>query len=80
METIQPDTISRGVAEAVIISGPRRGEIITLSEGQMSLSAEEEAALDALIADAKRMAESARAARIEAEAVLQTLRQMGEAQ
>jgi hypothetical protein len=46
----------------------------------MPLSAEEEAALDALIADAKRMAESARAARIEAEAVLQTLRQMGEAQ
>jgi hypothetical protein len=43
-----------------------------------SLTAEEEEALDTLIAAARSMAESARAARIEAEAVLQTLRQFNE--
>ena len=40
------------------------------------LSLAEEQLLNWLIASAKRMAESAQAARIEAEAVLQTLRQM----
>ena len=40
------------------------------------LSPAEEQFLNWLIASAKRMAESAQAARIEAEAVLQTLRQM----
>ncbi len=78
METIQFDTGQPGVSEAVIISGPRRGEFITLSDNQVSLSPEEEAFLDSLIADANRMAESARAARVEAEAVLQTLRQFGD--
>lgn len=78
METIQFETAQPGVSEAVIISGPRRGEFITLSDNQVSLSLEEEAFLDSLIVDTQRMVESARAARVEAEAVLQTLRQMGD--
>ncbi len=49
--------------EAVIISGPRKGELITLANGaEPQLTPEEEAALDFAIEAAGRAAESARAA------------------
>jgi hypothetical protein len=61
--------------EAVIISGERKGEIITVRNGDVELSAEAQALLDSVVADAQRVAESARAAAAEAEALLQELRQ-----
>lgn len=62
-------------AEAVIISGPRKGEFITVPNGESELTPEAEALLDSLIADAQRMAESAQAAAAEADALLRDLRQ-----
>jgi hypothetical protein len=61
--------------EAVIISGTRKGELIQLPDGELELTPAEAALLDTLVADAQRMAESARAAAAEAEALLQELRQ-----
>jgi hypothetical protein len=61
--------------EAVIISGTRKGELIRLSEDEPELTLAEAALLDELTRDAQRMAESARAAAAEAEALLQDLRQ-----
>jgi hypothetical protein len=61
--------------EAVIISGTRKGELIQLPDGESELTPAEAALLDTLVADAQRMAESARAAAAEAEALLQELRQ-----
>jgi hypothetical protein len=63
--------------EAVIISGPRKGEFITLPPTFDELSPEVEAALTALIAAANRMAESAREATAEARALLLALRGAG---
>ncbi len=60
-------------AEAVIISGPRKGEFITVPNGESELTPEAEAVLDSLIADAQHMAESARAAAAEADLLLQEL-------
>jgi hypothetical protein len=60
--------------EAVIISGARKGQLIRIGEGETELTPAEGACLDALTADAQRMAETARAARMEAEALLQDLR------
>ncbi|MBI3910470.1 MAG: hypothetical protein HY320_05985 [Armatimonadetes bacterium] len=67
-------TLLEGRTEAVIISGPRKGEIITLPSDVWSLTPEEEAALDSLAEGVRRMAEAARAARSEAEALLEELR------
>jgi hypothetical protein len=61
--------------EAVIISGARKGELIRLSEDEPELTPGAAALLDELTRDAQRMAESARAAVAEAEALLQDLRQ-----
>jgi hypothetical protein len=61
--------------EAVIISGARKGELIRLSEGELELTPAETAFLDELTQDARRMAESARAAAAEADALLLELRQ-----
>jgi len=61
--------------EAVIISGPRKGEFIVVSNGESELTLEEEALVNSLLADAQRLAESARAAAAEADALLQDLRQ-----
>jgi hypothetical protein len=63
--------------EAVIISGPRRGEFITLPQAFDQLSPEVEAAVTALVAAANRMAESAKAATAEASALLLALREAG---
>jgi hypothetical protein len=60
--------------EAVIISGERKGELIRIAVGERDLTPAEAALLDALIADAWRLAESARAAAAEADALLQELR------
>lgn len=72
MEIETPATI-----EAVIISGPRKGELITLPQTFDELSPEVEAALTALIAAANRMAESAREETAEAKAILLELREAG---
>ncbi|MBV9864662.1 MAG: hypothetical protein JO316_04885 [Abitibacteriaceae bacterium] len=48
--------------EAVIISGPRKGEFINVnSQAEPELSAEEEAMLNFVVQAAKRMSESAKA-------------------
>jgi predicted HTH domain antitoxin len=62
-------------AEAIIISGARKGEFIRVEGGEVDLTPAEAALLDSLTADARRMAESARAAAEEADAVLRELRQ-----
>ena len=62
--------------EAVIISGERKGELIRISPGECDLTPAESAVLDALIEDAWRLAESARAAAAEADALLQELRRV----
>lgn len=78
--TIEPRM--SGYAEAVIISGPRKGEFIAVPDGESALTPHEErilnATLEELNAVAKRMAENARAARIEAESMLEILRTVGE--
>jgi hypothetical protein len=63
-----------GYAEAVIISGPRKGEFITVPEGDLELTPAEAAMLDQLVEGAKRLAENARAAAAEANAILAELR------
>ncbi len=63
--------------EAVIISGPRKGEFITLPHTFDELSPEVEAAVTVLVAAANRMAESAKAATAEARALLLALREAG---
>jgi hypothetical protein len=67
-------------AEAVIISGPRKGEFITVPEDFISgvdeeLSPEIAAALDGLIADAKRLAKSAQAVSAEMDDLLRILKE-----
>ena len=46
--------------EAVIISGPRRGEIITLPESEYEFTPEEEALVDAMLESARRMEQTTR--------------------
>ena len=60
--------------EAVIISGERKGELIRIPQEEFDLTPAESALLDSLIEDAWRLAESARAAAAEADALLQELR------
>jgi hypothetical protein len=66
---------AQGYAEAVIISGARKGEFITVPEGEPELTPEEAAMLDQLVEGAKRLAESAREAAAEADALLAELRE-----
>lgn len=61
--------------EAVIISGPRKGELITLPPTFDELSPEVEAALTTLMAVVNRMAKSAQEATAEAKALLMALRE-----
>ena len=68
-----PPTAEESV-EAVIISGERKGELIRIPVGERDLTPAEAALLDDLIADAWRLAESARAAAAEADALLRELR------
>ncbi len=68
-----PTTAEESV-EAVIISGERKGEFIRIPPGERDLTPAESALLDSLIADAWRVAESARAAAEEADALLHELR------
>ena len=65
-QTIEP-------VEAVIISGPRKGEIIAVPKGEPVLTPDEESLLGAVITDAQHLAESVRA--VAAEADLRELRQ-----
>jgi hypothetical protein len=69
-----PTTVEECV-EAVIISGERKGELIRITQGEHGLTSAEAAVLDALVADAWHLAESAREAAVEADALLQELRQ-----
>ncbi|MGH9833049.1 MAG: hypothetical protein ACREBD_19905 [Blastocatellia bacterium] len=63
-----------GYLEAVIISGPRKGEFISVPEAEASLSLHEENLLDSifkeLVVIAQRVAENAKGARIEADSLL----------
>jgi hypothetical protein len=61
--------------EAVIISGPRKGELITVPKSELELTPDEESLLNSMIADAQRAAESTQAATAEAETLLRELRQ-----
>jgi hypothetical protein len=69
-----PPRIAEETVEAVIISGERKGELIRIPGGERELTPAESAFLDSLIADAWRLAESARAATADADALLQDLR------
>jgi hypothetical protein len=62
-------------AEAVIISGPRKGEFITIPERELILTEAEATMLDTMVTDAGRLAETAREAAAEADALLSELRQ-----
>ncbi len=66
---------TEGYAEAVIISGARKGEFITVPEKDLELTPAEAAMLDRLVEDAKRLAESAREAAAEMDALVAELRQ-----
>lgn len=61
-------------AEAVIISGPRKGEFIRVSEAEPVLTPEESAMLDSVIESAWRLADTTRAAAKEADLILQEIR------
>ncbi len=64
------------VSEAVIISGPRKGEFIAVSRtGEEVITPEAEALLEQAIAAAWQMAESAKEARAAAEALRTEVRE-----
>jgi hypothetical protein len=63
-------------AQAVIISGPRKGEFITLPGGEQEITPAEETLVASLMETAASMAENARAAAAEAEALLRDVRQV----
>lgn len=65
-------------AEAVIISGPRKGEFITVLEDGEQITPELEAMLESLAAHARNMAESAKSANEEARSLLEAFRQTEE--
>lgn len=58
---VDSTSVMEGREEAVVISGPRRGQIITVPEARFELTPEEDAMLDAVVDAMKRAAESARA-------------------
>jgi hypothetical protein len=66
-------------AEAVIVSGARRGEIVTLSQVDSEITMEAQTALDGVVREARRMSTIAREAADQADLVLQELRAMGQA-
>jgi hypothetical protein len=66
---------TEGSAEAVIISGERKGEFISVPEADLELTPAEAAMLDKLVEDAQRLAETAREARTEMDALLAELRE-----
>lgn len=74
METLKTENRLNGAVEAVIISGPRKGEFITLPQAEAELTPEEEAALQTLLEGAQSLAKSVCAANVEAEALLAALR------
>ena len=64
-------------AEAIIISGPRKGEFIRVNgnENEPVLTPEADALLDQAVQAARSMAENARATRLEMEGLLQEMRE-----
>jgi hypothetical protein len=62
------------IVEAVIISGPRKGEIIPLPTDTAELTPAEEAALDEIVESAHRLVENTYAAVAAAEALRDELR------
>jgi hypothetical protein len=64
-------------AEAVIISGHRKGEIVHLDDnGERRLTAEEEAALALCVQAAQQFADTAKSANASAQRLLQELRDL----
>ncbi len=68
-------TVPAERTEAVIINGPRRGEIVQLPADSLQLSPEEEALIDQMIASADRIAQMARSIAVENEALSTELRE-----
>ena len=64
--------------EAVIISGPRRGQIVELPSQEPQLTAEEEALLDAAVASALRIAAMVKDMSAQAQALAKDLREWRE--
>ena len=61
--------------EAVIISGPRKGEFIRVNDDEEpALSAEADALLDQAVQAARSMAQNAKAARLELEELVNEMR------
>ncbi|MFN7946689.1 MAG: hypothetical protein U0Z53_15160 [Blastocatellia bacterium] len=65
-------------AEAVIISGPRKGEFINLTENDEELSSEMEKAFDILLADADRLIATTKGTSERMNSLLQSLRRVEE--
>jgi hypothetical protein len=74
MENLNSANGASGVVEAVIISGPRKGEFITLPESEEVMTPEIDLALQLCVKQAQHLAESARAAHAEAKSLLSVLR------
>ena len=73
--------LSTETVEAVIISGPRKGEFVNIDPDKgevLELTPAVEALLDEMVASTWRMAESAKAAVAEAEGMLEDMRQRRE--
>jgi hypothetical protein len=72
-----PTATTEEPAEAIIISGPRKGEFIRVgnTDYEPALSPEADALLDQAVLAARSMAETARSARMEMEALLQEMRE-----
>lgn len=78
MSNTNTETIIPPYAEAVIISGPRKGEFINLTENDEELSPEMEKAFDILLADADRLVATARSTSEKMNSLLQSLQRVEE--
>lgn len=67
MPSVTASETAEDFIEAVIISGPRKGQFITIKDVDEVITTEEQALLDQAVAAAWQMAESARGTRLAAE-------------
>lgn len=65
-------------AEAVIISGPRKGEFITVASNGETITADEQALIEQAITAAWQLAQSAKEARLSAQSLRDEIRESGE--
>lgn len=71
-------TMKTEKTEAVIVSGPRRGELVTLDNGEAVFTAADEALLASIVDGLERLVEGMRAARLEADGLAADVRQLRE--